>query len=110
MKTKDFSAQSLQYIFINHTAYKAKIITDKWRGYKPIAKAYDITQIESNKGVNFKAIYTMVHQVMSWIKTTYSLVSGANLNRYFNEFRFRINRSESKKTIFNNLITKMVLG
>ncbi|MCX2682007.1 IS1595 family transposase, partial [Galbibacter sp. EGI 63066] len=29
-------------------------------------------------------------------------------NRYFNEFCFRMNRSQSKETIFNNLITKMV--
>ncbi|MBI6115429.1 IS1595 family transposase [Salegentibacter maritimus] len=110
MKIEDFSAQSLQYIFINHISRKAKVTTDKWRGYRPISKAYDITQIESNKGLNFKAIHTMIHQVKSWIRTTYSWVSDKNLNRYFNEFCFRINRSQSKATIFNKLITKMVQG
>lgn len=110
MKIDDFSAQSLQYIFINHISREAKVTTDKWRGYRPISKAYDITQIESNKGLNFKAIHTMIHQVKSWIRTTYSWVSDKNLNRYFNEFCFRINRSQSKATIFNNLITKMVQG
>ncbi len=110
MKIDDFSAQSLQYIFINHISREAKVTTDKWRGYRPIAKAYDITQIESNKGMNFKALHTMIHQVKSWIRTTYSWVSDQNLNRYFNEFCFRINRSQSKATIFNNVITKMVKG
>jgi hypothetical protein len=38
---------------VNHISREAKIVTDKWRGYKPIAKAYDITQIESNNGLNF---------------------------------------------------------
>jgi hypothetical protein len=33
-------------------------------------------------------------------------VSDFNTDRYFNEFCFRINRSQSKNTIFNNLITK----
>ena len=108
MKIDDFSAQSLQYIFINHISRQAKVVTDKWRGYRPIAKAYDITQIESNKGMNFKALHTMIHQVKSWIRTTYSWVSDHNLNRYFNEFCFRINRSQSKSTIFNNLMTRMV--
>ena len=108
IKIEDFSAQSLQYIFVNHIARKAKVITDKWKGYRPIAKAYDITQIESNKGLNFKALHTMIHQVKSWIRTTYSWVSDSNLNRYFNEFCFRINRSQSKNTIFDNLINKMV--
>ncbi len=108
MKIDDFSARSLQYIFVNHISREAKVTTDKWRGYRPIAKAYDITQIDSNRGLNFKALHTMIHQVKSWIRTTYSWVSDHNLNRYFNEFCFRINRSQSKATIFNNLMVKMV--
>lgn len=108
MRIDDFSAKSLQYIFINHISRDAKITTDKWRGYRPIAKAYDITQIDSNGGLNFKALHTMIHQIKSWIRTTYSWVSDQNINRYFNEFCFRINRTQSKPTIFNNLITKMV--
>lgn len=108
LRIDDFSARSLQYIFIKHIDRTAKVLTDKWKGYRPIAKAYNITQIESNKGLNFKALHTMIHQMKSWIRTTYSWVSEFNLNRYFNEFCFRINRSQSKNTIFNNLITKMV--
>lgn len=108
LKIEDFSAQSLQYIFVNHISRDAKILTDEWRGYRPISKAYDITQIKSNGGLNFKALHTMIHQVKSWIRTTYSWVSEHNLNRYFNEFCFRINRSQTKETIFNNLVTKMV--
>ena len=108
MRIDDFSARSLQYIFVNHISRDAKITTDKWRGYRPIAKAYDITQTDSNGGLNFKALHTMIHQVKSWIRTTYSWVSDFNINRYFNEFCFRINRTQSKATIFNNLITKMV--
>jgi len=108
MRIEDFSARSLQYIFVNNISRSAQVTTDKWKGYRPIAKAYDITQIESNKGLNFKALHTMIHQIKSWIRTTYSWVSDFNINRYFNEFCFRINRSQSKATIFNNLITKMV--
>jgi len=108
MRIEDFSARSLQYIFNNHISKAAKVTTDNWKGYKPIAKAYDITQIASNNGLNFKALHIMLHQVKSWLRTTYSWVSPFNINRYFNEFCFRINRSQSKATIFNNLITKMV--
>ena len=50
----------------------------------------------------------MIHQVKSWIRTTYSWVSDFNLNRNFNEFCFRINKPQSKATIFSNLITKMI--
>jgi hypothetical protein len=108
MSIDNFSAQSLQYIFVNHISREAKVTTDKWKGYRPIGKAYDITQIESNGGLNFKALHTMIHQVKSWIRTTYSWVSASNLDRYFNEFCFRINRSQSKESIFDNLINRMV--
>ena len=108
MRIEDFSAQSLQYIFINNISREPKVTIDKWREYKPIAKAFNVTQIESNNGHNFKALHTMIHQIKSWIRTTYSWVSDFNINRYFNEFCFRINRSQNKETIFNILITRMV--
>lgn len=50
----------------------------------------------------------MIHQIKSWIRTVYSWVSDFNINLYFNEFCFRINRSQNKETIFNILITRMV--
>ena len=89
---------------------ETKMTTDKWRGYGPIAKAFDIIQIENNKGLSFKALHTMIRQIKSWIRTTYSCVSDDNLNTYFNEFCFRINRSQTKATIFTNLMMKMVKG
>ena len=52
IRIEDFSAQLLQYIFINHISRDAKVTTDKWRGYRPISKTYNITQIESNSELN----------------------------------------------------------
>lgn len=107
-KIDDFSAKSLSRMFAKHIDINAKVTTDEWKGYKPIAKQYNITQIPSNNGGNFKALHTMIHQVKTWIRTTYSWVSEHHIDRYFNEFCYRINRSQSKETIFNNLIVKMV--
>lgn len=104
----DYSARSLRKMFEKHIDKDAKVTTDKWKGYRPIAKEYDITQIESDKGANFKALHVMIHQVKSWIRTTYSWVSEHNIDRYLDEFCYRINRSQSKDTIFNNLIKRMV--
>ena len=108
MKIKDFSAKSLNGIFDRHISKEAKITTDNWKGYRPISKNYNITQIPSESGANFKALHTMIHQIKTWIRTTYSWVSEGNIERYFNEFSYRINRSQNKNTIFNNLIKRMV--
>lgn len=104
----DYSAKLLRKMFDKHIDKEAKITTDKWKGYNPIANDYDLTQILSNKGGNFKALLVMVHQVKSWIRAPYSWVSENNINRYFNEFCYRINHSQSKDIIFNNFIRRMV--
>ncbi len=105
---RNFSAKELNNIFDIHIGKNAKITTDLWRGYAPLAKEYNITQIPSDKGKNFKILHTMIHQVKSWLRTTYSWVSDSHINRYFDEFCYRLNRCRSKNTIFHNLITRMV--
>ncbi len=104
----NFSTKELKKIFDKHIDKKAQVITDKWKGYNPLKKDYSITQVESNQGMNFKKLHTMIHQIKSWIRTTYSWVSLHHINRYFDEFCFRINRSQFKNTVFDNIISKMV--
>lgn len=104
----NFSAKELGKIFDKHIDKQGIITTDLWKGYRPLVKQYHITQIESNNGVNFKALHTMIHQVKSWLRTTFSWVSGFHIDRYFSEFCYRLNRSQSKQNIFNNLIVRMV--
>ena len=108
MNIDNYSSKELMKIFDKHISIGAYVVTDKWKGYRPIMKQHDITQIESNSGLNFKALHTMIHQVKSWIRTTYSWVSEHNVNRYIDEFCYRINRSQMKENIFNNLIHRMV--
>jgi len=108
LKIDNFSAKELEKIFDKHIDQNAKVTTDKWKGYRPLFEDYHITQIESNGGKNFIALHTMIHQVKSWIRTTYSWVSDFNINRYLDEFCYRLNRSRSKVNIFNNLIERMV--
>jgi hypothetical protein len=38
----------------------------------------------------------MIHQVKPLIRTTYSGVSENDINRYFDEYYYRINRSQNK--------------
>lgn len=110
MKIENYSAKELKKLFDAHISTDATVTTDIWKGYKPLMKEYNISQIESDNGLNFKALHTMIHQIKSWIRTTYSWVSKANINRYLDEFCYRINRSQMKNSIFNNLIHRMVMA
>jgi len=108
MKIDDFSGKELKKMFGAHIDEDAKITTDQWRGYWPLAKKYDIGQIPGNGGLNLKAPHTMIHQIRSWIRTTCPWVGDFRVDRYFDGFCHRLNRSQSKATIFNNLILRMV--
>lgn len=107
-RIEDFSAKSLRPIFDDHIDKGADVVTDEWKSYGVIAKDYKIEQIPSMNGANFKQIHTMIHQVKSWLRTTYSWVHQGHINRYLDEFCFRLNRSIYKETIFHNLVVRMV--
>jgi len=108
MQIDNYSAKELRKLFDSHISTTAHVVTDKWKGYRPLMKEFSITQEASNGGLNFKALHTMIHQVKSWIRTIYSWVSDFHVNRYFDEFCYRLNRSQMKDGIFNNLMKRMV--
>ena len=107
LKIPDYSSKSLRTIFDKHISKTAQVTTDEWKGYKPI-KDFNITQISSNDEKNFPTLHKIIHQVKSQIRGIYSWVSEFNIDRYLAEYSFRINRSQSKETIFNNLIKRLI--
>ena len=107
LKIPDFSSKSLRTIFDKHIDKTAYITTDEWKGYRPI-KDFNITQISSNDEKNFPTLHKIIHQVKSQIRGIYSWVSEFNIDRYLAEYSFRTNRSQSKETIFNSLIKRML--
>lgn len=107
-KIEDYSSNSLIRIFDNHISNQAHISTDKWTGYVPISKHFNIEQKYSDKGGSMKQMHTIIHQLKSWLRSTYSWVHEGHIEKYLDEFSYRINRSIYKQTIFHNLIARMV--
>jgi transposase-like protein len=108
MTIPDYSSKSLLPIFEKHIARNAAVRTDEWQGYKPIAKTYSIEQEPSMNGANFKQMHHVIHQIKTWLRTTFSWVHQGHMNRYLDEYCFRINRSISRNTIFHRLVERMV--
>jgi transposase-like protein len=109
-KIEDYSSKSLNGIFEEHISIEAQVLTDKWKGYIPLSKKYNIEQKYSDKGGSMKQLHTIVHQLKSWLRSTYSWVHEEHIEKYLNEYSFRINRSIFKQTIFDTLIRRMVFS
>lgn len=103
----DYSAKSLTPIFEEHISTSAKIVTDKWRGYSPLKKVYNIEQRFSKNGQNFKELHIIIMQLKSWLRAIPTHVSKWHIQAYFDEFCFRINRSQFKQNIFHKTIERM---
>jgi hypothetical protein len=103
----DYSSGELGKIFQSHISSKAKVKTDKWTGYKPLKKEYNIEQIKSNTS-DFFQINTIIHQVKAWLRSTYSWMHEQNIEKYLDEYSYRLNKPIHKQTIFDNLIRTMV--
>ena len=105
---EDYSSKSLKPLFESHISKTASVLTDQWKGYRPISKKYRISQEKSDGGKNFIQMHTIIHQVKSWIRTTFAHVDKGHIQKYFDEYCFRINRSIFKNTIFHKLIERVV--
>ena len=107
-KIEDYSSKSLSEIFDSHISSEAQVVTDKWTGYVPISRRYNIEQKYSDKGGSMKQMHTIIHQLKSWLRSVYSWVHQAHIEKYLAEYSYRINRSIYKQTIFDNLIQRMI--
>jgi transposase-like protein len=105
---KDYSSKEIGRIFEKHISKNAIIKTDQWTGYKPLKIEYDILQIKSDKGNSSKEIHTIIHQLKSWLRSTFSWVDKGHIQKYLDEFSYRINRSIYKDNIFDLLIQRMI--
>jgi len=107
-KIEDYSSKSLSEIFDSHISSQAQVVTDKWTGYVPISKRFNIEQKYSDKGRSMKQMHTIIHQLKSWLRSIYSWVHQGHIEKYLAEYSYRINRSIYKQTIFDNLVQRML--
>jgi len=99
--------KSLKPFIEKHIDIEADIITDMWRGYRPLKNTgYKLTQIESKKGNNFPEIHRFIMMLKGWLRGIHHSVK--YLQNYLDEYTYRFNRHKWKPTIFHNLILRMV--
>ena len=105
----DFSAKELGKLFDLHIDKSVeRIDTDEWRGYRPLIEDWNIVQTKSNPGINFNLMHRFIQQLKGWLRGIHHHASEKYLQGYLDEYCYRFNRHGSKKSIFNNLINRMV--
>lgn len=78
----------------------SKIKTDKWRGYTPIKKLYNLKQVNSKTGKGLPEIHRYIMTLKGWLRGIHHHCSIQHIQAYLDEFNFRLNNSNRMKTIF----------
>ena len=109
MCIEDFSSKQLRLLFDKHIDKTVKIIdTDKWRGYTPLSKEWNIVQSKSKPGENFNLMHRFIQQIKGWLRGIHHHASQRHMQAYLDEYCYRFNRHRFKHTIFDNIIVKMI--
>jgi hypothetical protein len=64
--------------------------------------------IKSEKGKKFPELHTLIMNLKSWLRGIHHKCSEKHMQAYLNEFFYRFNRRGFGKTIFHNLVVRMV--
>ena len=88
---------------------KAHVITDEWRGYRPLKNQYSkLEQMKSENGKNFKDIHIHIMNLKGWLRAIHHHCSKEHMQGYLNEYHYRYNRRNHLGTTFDLLVKRMV--
>lgn len=104
----DFSSASIKPIFDQHIDKSASVVTDGWSAYKAFKKEFNLKQIPSNQGKNFKMLHLQIRNFKNWLRGVHSYCDKKYLQKYIDEYFFRYHRRNHRTTILDKLIERCV--
>lgn len=106
---ENFEALTLKYALTDMVSKEAFIRTDNYCSYRTIQREMDNLQIESSQGGKaFEEIHRQIMVFKNWIVGIHHKWSKQHLHAYLDEYVFRFNRRNTRKTIFNSVIDRMM--
>lgn len=94
--------------FDTYISKSVSIRTDGWNGYLPLKKDYINMTFEysGEKGKSFPLMHRQIMMIKSWLRGIHHQCK--HLQAYLDEFNYRFNRLTHPKTIFHNLIVRLI--
>jgi ISXO2-like transposase domain len=87
---------------------QATMTTDHHRSYQSLKKEMNIQTVISNMGQSLKELHKQIMQFKNWLRGIHHKCSGQHLFAYADEYVFRFNRRNNRKTIYHKVLDKMM--
>lgn len=109
MVIEGFSPDSLILIFGSQMNPSARVETDGWRGNRTLKEWHSgIEQILSDMGMKFKIIIFKLPNFKIWLRGIYFYSASNYLQKYIEEYYYRLNRGQQHTYYTANLLRRMV--
>jgi len=106
---ENFEAATMKYAIKQITEPTAKITTDKFKSYQSLTTEMENLKTElSAKGSNFEELHKQIMMFKNWLRGTHHKCSKHLLFAYLDEYKYRFNKRNMRKWIFDNLIGRMM--
>ena len=107
---ENFQSLTIKYAIKDMVSPAARIRTDDYCSYNTIQQeGMNKIQIErSKKGKAFEQVHRQIMQFKNWLVGTHHRWSKEHLYAYADEYVYRFNRRNARKSIFNSVIGKMM--
>ncbi len=105
----NFEALTLKYALKDLTELTAKLRTDKHPSYESLKGEFgNLETLLSAKGSNFEELHKQIMMFKNWLRGIHHKCSKQHLHAYLDEYKYRFNKRNMRKRIFNNLINRMM--
>ena len=107
---ENFKADTLKYAIKDMIEPAASIRADDYCGYFTLQQQgmNNIGLVRSQKGKAFEELHRQVMQFKNWLVGIHHRWSKEHLFAYVDEYVFRFNRRNKRKSIFHSVIDKMM--
>lgn len=105
---EDFKADTLKFTILEGVDAQASIKTDEFISYETIAKDLNISRVKSDKGKNFIELHQQILLFKMWLRGIHHKCSTKHYHAYCDEYNFRFNNRNQRKTIFSRLLNTFI--
>jgi transposase-like protein len=106
---ENFKADTLKYALKDKVNPDASIRTDDYCSYYTLQQqGMNISIERSQKGKAFEELHRQIMQFKNWLVGIHHKWSKQHLFAYVDEYVFRFNRRNTRKSIFNDVIDRMM--
>lgn len=106
---ENFEALTMKYAIKEMVEPAAHIQADQHKSYESLKEDFaNLKTLASEKGSNFEELHKQIMLFKNWLRGIHHKCSKKHLHAYLDEYKYRFNKRNMRKWLFNDLIGRLM--